>query len=283
MKIAVLISGQPRYLKNVAEWNKNKLFQSHNGFEVDYYIHLWDNNGDNLATNIVKLYNPVDYVIGDYSSYLDDFKKTIIEQNKNYQDSFSLVPRYIRDNILFDTNEPTEYGNNFWGQFLSTYEVSKLVDYSKYDFIIKTRSDAVINPMTPQLWHSSLSNVRRNPGFKERIFAPWLHTVSGIPHFCDFAFIAQPHVWEKYSKNLKDECILLATRDKALFYEFNLHSFYGISHWIWNKLSIYNASEFLSYSVTWPMNFSVSLLRDDIDISNMTYQEINDHFMKYNS
>jgi hypothetical protein len=283
MKIAVLISGLPRYLDNVAAWNKQKLFQTQNGFEVDYYVHFWDDGSADLEQRVVSAYNPKAVLIEDYSSYIDDFKNEIVELNKTYNNSFYLVPQYIRDNILFDTYEPTDYGKNFWGQFLSTYKVSKLVDYSKYDFVIKTRSDAVISPMTPQLWHSSLANVRRNPGFKERIFTPWMHTISGIPYFCDFAFISQSHVWQRYSDNLKQCCIDLATKDKALFYEFNLHRFYGISHWIWNKLSIYNGGEFLSYSVTWPMNFSVSLLREDVDITKMTYQEVNDHFLQYNN
>ena len=281
MRIAILISGQPRFMRHGAEWLKRNVLQHTNGFEVDYYVHFWDNGDPNLENKLISTYNPIAYKIDNFDNHINEFRESIIDLNRLYHDSFYLVPKYIRENILFDTPEITTYGQNFWGQFLSTHEVANLVkDYGSYDIVIKTRSDAIFSPMTPQLWHKSLSNLIKNPIFNKRIFVPWLHVTSGIPYFCDFAFISTPETWIRYSQNIKENCIRLATEDKPLLYEFNLHEFHGISHWLWNKLAIYNQTEFLSYTVTWPMNFSVSLIRDDTDILDKQYNDINQQFLE---
>jgi hypothetical protein len=166
---------------------------------------------------------------------------------------------------------------------LSTHEVSKLFEEcTGYDIVIKTRSDAIIDPINPDTMYRALNNIKKNPNFSSRIFTPWLQALGGIPYFCDFAFIATPDTWKTYSKDLRDKCIRLATTDNALFYEFNIHEFHGISHWVWNKLSIYTFSGFLSFTVTWPMKFGgVSLMRENIDITYMDYQQINQKFLNF--
>jgi hypothetical protein len=284
MKIAILVSGQPRFIEQGAEWIKNRVFNKLNGYDVDFYVYFWDNGDPNLEEKIQSSYNPVEYKISNFGLYLEDFKNQIQEKNKSLSLDFRLVPTYIRENILFDTPQLTDYGKNFWGQFLSAYEVSNLVkNYHEYDIIIKTRSDAVFDPMDPKVLKQTLKNIKQNKIFNTKIFTPWLQTIGGISYFCDFVFIATPETWINYSQNLRENCIKLATVDKALFYEFNIHEFHGISHWVWNKLSIYSLSGFLSFTVAWPMNFrGTSLIRENIDISNMSYAEINHRFVNYN-
>ena len=283
MKIAILISGQPRFVKQGSDWIKNRIFSQQYGYDVDFYVHFWDNGDPNLEQTIRDCYNPIDFQIDNYKKYIGKFKSEVIEKNKSLQDDFKLVPTYVRENILFDTGEITQYGENFWGQFLSTYEVSNLVkNYHEYDIVIKTRSDAVLDPMSPDIWKKALRNIIRSPVFNTKIFTPWLQTVAGIPYFCDFTFISTPETWINYSRHLRDSCFRLATEDKPLFYEFNLHEFHGISHWIWNKLSIYSSAGFLSFTVTWPMKFNgAALLRDDFDTSNMSYDQIHQRFLNH--
>lgn len=283
MKIAILISGQPRFMQQGSKWIIEKVFPRSKGYKVDFFVHLWDNGDPELEKKIIDCYSPVDYKISNYEQYIQEFKSEITDRNRSLPENIrNLVPRYVRENILFDTPEPTKYGENFWGQFLSTHEVSELFeDYEGYDMVIKTRSDAVMDPVNPETLYRALNNIRRNPNFKNKIFTPWLQAVGGIPYFCDFAFIATPETWKLYSENLREKCLRLATTDNALFYEFNIHEFSGISHWVWNKLSIYTFSGFLSFTVTWPMNFNgVALIRKDIDISNMEHRQINQMFLE---
>jgi hypothetical protein len=284
VKIAILLSGQPRFIQQGSSWIKNRIFNQHNGYKVDFYVHFWDNGDPELENKIIKYYDPVKYKISSYDQYIAEFISQITIENQASKEDFRLVPKYIRENILFDTYEPTYYGKNFWGQFLSTYEVSQLVkNYHDYDVVIKTRSDVIMNPMNADTWRRALGNVTKSPVFKTKIFTPWLHTLGGIPYFCDFVFISTPETWLNYSAHLRENCLKLSTENKALFYEFNLHEFQGISHWVWNKLSIYNSSGFLSFSVTWPMKFEAILLREDIDISKMNYENIHQIFLKHNN
>lgn len=280
MRIAVLVSGQPRFIEAGAKWMTERVFSNLHGYKIDYYCHFWDNGDPELEKKIVSTYNPVKFKIENYKDSIQDFKRQVIEKNQYNKDDFKLVPKYIRENILFDTHEVTEYGMNFWGQFLSTYEVSGLANYDQYDIVIKTRSDAVLHPMNHTVWSKALANIKRNPSFNTRIFAPWLQVVGGMPYFCDFAFIATPEAWKNYSMYLRDNCLKLATQDKALFYEFNIHEFHGIAHWVWNKLSIYSMSSFLSFSVTWPMNFDACLIRTSDDISKLEYQKVHQIFVE---
>lgn len=285
MKIAILISGQPRFMQQGSQWIQDRLFPKKYGYDIDFFVHAWDDFDPELENKIVNYYNPISYKIDNYQQYIDDFKTQVIKKNNSLNDNdiLNILPLKIRDNILFDTPVPTTYGENFWGQFLSTYEVSKMVtDYQDYDIVIKTRSDAIMDTMNPQILYRALSNIIKNPAFSNKIFTPWLHAFRGIPYFCDFAFISTPTTWKKYSENLREKCLNLATDDKALFYEFKIHDFDGISHWTWNKLSIYSITGFLSFSVTWPMKFDgVSLIRENIDISNMSYHQINQHFLSH--
>jgi hypothetical protein len=48
MKIAILISGQPRFMQQGSWWIANKLFPKKSGYQVDFFVHLWDNGDPHL-------------------------------------------------------------------------------------------------------------------------------------------------------------------------------------------------------------------------------------------
>ena len=55
MKIAVLMSGQARYIERSAEWWKQRCFTDKTNIHVDYYFNLWDDGTDNLDDRVKKL------------------------------------------------------------------------------------------------------------------------------------------------------------------------------------------------------------------------------------
>ena len=58
MRIAVLMSGQPRHMEQSAWWWQNRIFpQNFKNLHVDYFLNLWDDGTNNLGTKAKQLYN----------------------------------------------------------------------------------------------------------------------------------------------------------------------------------------------------------------------------------
>ena len=97
----------------------------------------------------------------------------------------------------------------------------------------------------------------------------------------DFAFISKPKVWHNFNKNIEENCIRLATENKALWYELGISDFYHVPHWIWNKLAMYSGTSMLSYSVVWPMPFDCKLFRYNENVQNINFDHINNQFSRF--
>jgi hypothetical protein len=277
MRIAVLVTGQPRFLEEGAWWFKNRTFPDHfKNLKVDYYCYFWNDGSPNLESRIVSSYNPIKYKIDDYNGIIDQFTSTIVGYNLSNPHYSELVQQHIHENILYSNNSPTLWGRNFWGQYFATAGITDLVgDLSeKYDIVIKTRTDAVFTPLSEQLWCNSFKNIQTNPAFNDKMFAPWMHIQHGIPHMGDFAFISKPDLFYQFSKNIYKNCIDIATKDKALFYELTITDHQYITHWIWNKISNYSKSNWLSFSIVWPTPFKITLLRQYYNMQSIEYTDI---------
>ena len=275
MRIAVLVTGQPRFIEDGAWWFKNRVFPDHYGkLKVDYYCHFWDDGSPDLESRIVNAYTPVKYQIVDYNPVIDNFLLLINEYNSKNTHDAELASCDVCKSILYDTQGLTSWGRNFWGQYIATNGITNLVGdlTEKYDIVIKTRSDAVFNVLSEQDWYNCFSNIHNNPAFNNTMFAQWMHVRHGIPYIGDLAFISKPNLFYQFSKNIYTNCVDLATKDKALFYELIIAERQNsIHHWLWNKISNYSKSNWLSGTTMWPTKFSVTLLRENQNIQSVTY------------
>jgi hypothetical protein len=104
MRVAILVTGQPRFLEEGAWWYKNKVFTGNN-IQVDYYCYFWDDGSPDLKQRIENTFNPVRYHIADYNSIMKEFIRNVKAYNANNSTYLDLVPNNIRNSILFETDE----------------------------------------------------------------------------------------------------------------------------------------------------------------------------------
>ena len=238
MRVAVLLTGQPRYLTQGSHWWRERVFPDRfKNIKVDYFCYFWDDN-NNVFDNTNKLYHPVRCHIGDYNSKFNEFRDAVKEANK-------------------DTDLSSEY-----------------------DVVIKSRSDTVLNIMEEEQWLAVFGNMQRNPKFSENIFAPWLRIKEGAPFFGDLAFIGKPKLMHEFMVNIDKHLFNICTKDKHLFGELLVNNYGPIAHWMWSRLSLYSKTDWLAFSVVWPVPFGTALIRHDEDITNMRYAELE---QKYNA
>ena len=281
MRIAVLIAGQPRHFENSAWWFKNKVFTNNNNMQVDYYCYFWNDGSPDLESRIVNAYNPVKYQIGDYDSILNEFIGKVQTYNDANPSTLLQIPQYIKENVLFNTNEIPKWGRNFWGQYFASQKITEMTGNlanENYDIIIKTRSDAIFTPMHDKLWLQTFHNMRRNNVFHDKILPSWLYIDSGLINIGDFAFFSLPDAWYNYSKDLEKHCLTLATTNNVLFSELGIPNFEHPAHWVWTKLSLYTKTNWLSFGTVWPTPYAVTLLRDNIDVRTASYKDIEQVF-----
>jgi len=275
MRVAVILTGQPRHMEHGSWWLNNKVFPKHwEGLKVDYYAWLWDNGDPDLGAKVEQAYRPVKYHIENYQNCVTDFVSKVQEQNSIVDQSRSdLVPINLRENILFNTPEITKWGENFWGQFIAGSRAANwLGDMSNdYDVVIRTRTDAVFHPMTERLWIQAFHNLNRNPNFKHKLFSPWMHLASGSGFMGDFAHIGTPANIHNFYKNMEENCLKVAGPDRPLFYELNvIHRDRAlVAHWMWTKLSHYSNTDWLSFSVVWPTPYETSVIRYEYPIGSI--------------
>ena len=68
MRVAILFTGQARYLDQSSFWYREKTFHKQfQNLDIDYYAYIWDDGSDNLDDKIIKAYDPVKFEIGDYN------------------------------------------------------------------------------------------------------------------------------------------------------------------------------------------------------------------------
>lgn len=281
MRIAVLISGQPRFLHEGATWFKNKLFLKEYSFDVDYYCHFWDNGDPNLEHLVKETFNPVKYKIDNYDDIINKFIIDVKHRNSELPESEWNYVSNDRQFFIFNTNEVATYNRNFWGQYISCQYITDLTGdlTGQYDIIIKTRSDAIITPMSEGLWRKTFENLVRNPHFDDKMFATYMYAQSGVPMIGDFCFISKPTPWYNFSKNARENCFKLATEDKVLWKELDYNNMPGEPHWVWAKISKYSSTNWLSFAVVWPIPFAVTLVRRHED--NIMQYSFNDMITLY--
>ena len=111
MRVAVVLTGQPRYLEQSAWWWKNKVFPSHyQKLQVDYFCQFWQDNTDNLHTRIIQQFNPTQLVINNYHESLISFRQKIQTANENCNDWHRMASRLL----TWDGEISTKFLENNW-------------------------------------------------------------------------------------------------------------------------------------------------------------------------
>ena len=283
MKVAVLLTGQPRHLEQGAWWFKNRVFPAGCGIDVDYFAYFWDDGSSDLENRIQKTYAPVKYHIDNYENTIDKFIDRVQQHNEKIN-NWSDISKKYKDSFLFgvDKSHISNYSKNIWGQYLCSGKMATMAgNLSSYDIVIRTRSDVAFRNMDIRYWKGAFSNICKNSIFHDKMFAPWLYVDGGIPLFADFAFISKPAVWHNFNKNMEEHCFKLATDHKSLWYELEISEFAHAPHWIWNKLAMYSKTNMLSFSVVWPMPFSCTVFRYSEKLNNLNFNYITQQFEKY--
>ncbi len=272
MKIAILLSGQARYLEQSAEWWQKvfpKITGSH--IEVDFFCHFWEEPGRDLYEECQRLFKPVKCFIQPYDDVFYPHMYAIQNLNKKYDKHKELVPDDVRSTLLFPGSELSKYAYNFHAMFLSAAAIGKMCgELNEYDFVIKTRSDTVFNPMPEHHWMNLLHNMRKDI-YNNIIFSPWMRLHNGSGYFGDLAFISAPSTMYRYLKNLDDNLVNVCTKYKFLFGERLIESSSPIAHWMWHRLSMESKVDWLAISVVWPTPFNAALIRNNEPVTDFDF------------
>jgi len=278
MKIAVLLTGQPRCVQEGAWWWHNKCSPSGEHYHMDFYVHTWDPGEPNQyghirtewkALDIDPQFNPV---MDNYTTYLNNFFTPILEYNKTDEKT-----KYINDHIW-------DWFNSYHiGQFLSTGRATKMMLDTgiDYDIVIRTRFDSILNPMSPSDWMTIFKDIEiQEKQNRAGIFAPWLYVRKGLPMLGDLISVASFASWKNYAKNIESNLFDLLTKDKLTLYPLNNGTPF-ITHIVWTMLGIPTNTNFFPITGTMPVDFRICLYRKegyDKPIEESTYDELTNHY-----
>jgi hypothetical protein len=272
MRVAVVLTGQPRYLEQSAWWWKNKIFPPHfTNINADYFMHIWDDKTGSLDKKITETFNPKKYIIGDYNVGFHSLRHEIKTANTDATD-WEYVTPWFKECVCFNPDTFDHYQYNTPGMFLSAAESINLIeDIENYDIIIKTRTDCVIRPGAESDWLTSFKNILSWPAMSNSIFVDWMHINSGLPFIGDLVFIAKATIMKRYLENLRSNLIKLATVDKILLNDFNYVKEIPETHWLWTRLSIYSKTNWDNFNLVSPSPFATALIRHDENITNKDF------------
>lgn len=271
MRIAILITGQPRFIDQSAWWYQNKVFPAGCGIDIDVYCHFWDDGTGTLKERAMELYNTDKVVVEDFDSVIENFSNIVRHKNTTEFTDWTGVPTSIQENILFNTPEITQYGKNYHGQYLSAGLATEIFkdDLMDYYMVIKTRSDCILNNMPIKQWKDSFTNIYRNLMFRDTLFAPWLYIKAGKPFHGDFAFIGRPEIWLQYGLGIIPSLTKICTENKRWFEETTPPYGDDSVHWMWNKINVHTRNNWLSFSTVWPTSFGATLVREHDAVYNI--------------
>jgi hypothetical protein len=277
MKVAVLLSGQARYLELASYWWREKVFpKTFENIEVDYYCYFWDDGRKDLGKIIQDSFAPKKYAIGDYNLSFHAHRHAIRTANKELND-YNIVSPFVRHVICYEPEEFDNYAYNFPGMYIASAEVSRLAGVlDDYGYVIKTRSDCIIENVTEEKW---LTLFRRMGYASNKLYCPWIQNRTGLAFLGDLAFMGKPDRMYNYLHNIDNQLISLATTDKRALSDDTLSNNMGVpyGHWLWAKFSLYSQTDWLSI----PVFIRFSLLRDDdLDITKAHYIELEQKYIE---
>ena len=275
MRIAVLFTGQARYLSQSSFWYREKTFlDQYKNLDVDYYAYIWDDGSDNLDDRIKQAYDPVKMEIGDYNEAFHSHRHEIKIANENCTD-WNFTNEYMQHIMCYKGDEFDQFAYNFPGMYLASARGSRMAGpLSEYDVVIKTRTDNMFNNMQERHWLQLFNNMNRNPAFSDTIFTPWMRIRQGLPFFGDLCFIGKPDLMYNFLHQIDDQMLRMSTTDKHLLSDFLVDPEIPFAHWLWSRCSLYSKTDWLAISVVWPVPFGSALLRSNVPLYDKDYNWI---------
>tara|TARA_R110000772_G_C13205330_1_gene430473 strand:+ start:53 stop:952 length:900 start_codon:yes stop_codon:yes gene_type:complete len=272
MRIAVLLTGQARYLQQSGFWHREKVFpKTFQNIKVDYYVYLWDDGSDDLADRIVSAYDPVKFEIGDYNEAFHNHRHQIKQANIGATD-WNFTNDYMKHVMCYEGDQYDSFSYNFPGMYLASARGARMAgSLSEYDIVIKSRTDNMLNNMQERQWIQLLSNMNKNPVFSDTLFTPWMRIRQGLPFFGDLCFVGKPNLMYNFLHNIDNQMIRMATADKHLLSDFLIDPEIPFAHWLWSRCSLYSKTDWLAISVVWPVPFGSALLRQDVQLYDRNY------------
>lgn len=166
MRIALCLSGQPRFVQEVAPYIIENVCS---GYNVDIFAHLWFD--EDLQTKpykfegqwqsqkirptaideVLQIYNPISYIIEPSKRFIDD--KIEFEPSLKRYWTWGEPGKDFRDRII----------NNTISYYYSLYQVNnlkKVYEYAngfKYDWVVRCRTDTIL--------HTKILYEKYNPKF----------------------------------------------------------------------------------------------------------------------
>lgn len=199
MKIAICLSGQPRFVeKGIESLNKNILINK----DIDVFIHSWFDK-DNKDIKFDSSQPHLNFNVGTQNEKTEELlnsiepKKIILEKPKNF-DHLSHLP-----------DLPTAKQTRLASMFYSMYQCNQIkTDYEKengfiYDLVIKTRIDIQYNHQV---------NILKliNKDIKNHIFCPKKYQDcrmnDSYPTKSNFSYSSLADTWFMCSSENVDKC-----------------------------------------------------------------------------
>jgi hypothetical protein len=313
MRVAVILTGAPRFLKENSFWVKNRQFssQAFKNIEFDYFTYFWDNLTDNVwpgnnkiydvqsAEYFREFYDSKDSVLFNFNEIADKFMSDIIHYHNSDSEKkagFLKKNKRLYNSFLFQSDDPHELnmGKGAWGQFLSISYAAERFDYylKDYDIIIKTRSDAILDTISEDIWLQLFTSIvnesKRLSGNyifeKNIIYTNLLRNLAGY-HFIDDKFlIATPDVWQNYSKNSRESLLKLATTDCLALYDltFDQHTACDWEVVLWSKLFYYSQTSLKSIYQNFKIDIGdIVLIRKNYNESEMEYKLVREDYYNF--
>ncbi len=272
MKVAVLVMGMPRCLHEGAWWFHNKCSPHGDHYEMDFYIHSWDDNSPELRQRIQNEWKTNNVQIDNFDDYYEDWWEPIERYN-----SIDARTKFVEDHVL----GWFKHGPHV-GQFLSTGLATDLLFSSgiEYDYVIRTRFDTILCPIDKNKWMTLFIAIRNETRTEHAIFVPWLNFKCGLPYLGDLISVSTFKSWKNYAGKLNGQLKKLLTKDKL-----KLSCLNGvpnhITHVTWPFLGINSSTHFYPILGAMPVDFRVSLWRADgynKTVEESHFEEIKNHY-----
>ena len=280
MKVAVLVTGLPRFVKEGAWWFNHKSNYPNNEIKYDIYLHSWAD--ESHREELIEAWNPKEIELANFDEEIGQFVDNVRQYNYSC-DNIKHFNQNLRETIFFETPEPSTYTKNFFGQYISAYKATNMLIKSTehYDWVIKIRMDTIMYPQQHHIWSKIFKVLNSSEWYRTKVYTSWLHIKSSLPFIGDYVFISDRTTWIKYVVQFEQNLYNLLTKDKLLLYDLNFFKDM-IAHYFWIRLAIYSKTSFVPITGIFPMKFEACLLRDGYgdSIEHCTYEHIKSNYTR---
>lgn len=276
IKLAVLLTGSPRFVHEGAEWWFNRAIPK--GIEIDYYGHSWSEH-DYIGSK--RYYNSENIIIDKeyfncwpFKSFKITDHSLDIEIFKTYKHQDTNLSRFLlwekrRDHIL-----STAIASELMFESNKIYDVVLVM---RYDVIIKPNSLDKIIPYVINFYkdHSDQFHKGHDKALfwdnSPIIYTPWIQIRQGLPVMQDYMFISSYKDWSKFTgKDLYTRYYQLLNVDNHYLEPLNFVESRYHPHVFWSFIGMYSKANFITHNDLG----CVALRSSKKNIKDMNYKKI---------